>query len=178
MNDPDPTRHQNSPDDSSAPANPNEDVQYLGEVSHDGNSEAQNNEPYVAEIADEAKAGQIQPNSSSFKKHGIASTSASMVDKPPVEIAQEFKNISAIGGAVGAMVLGVWSIICALITPFAFISAVLALLMGIYGLSSRRKKLAVLGMLLGGLGLAMSLFETNEIISVYFAEEAAGNFDG
>ena len=91
----------------------------------------------------------------------------------PSPIAKELSNISANGGAVGAVVLGFWSILCSLITPFSVVNALLALLLGAYGLTSQKRKLAIAGMILGIIGGAMSLIETNEILNDYFAEEAA-----
>ena len=135
-------------------------------------------QPVVAEIAgpENLHASQSTFSSEELQSNG-AHPSEPQFDvsreylQPP--IASELRNLSAIGGAVGAVVLGVWSILCALITPFSAINAFLSLMLGAYGLSSPKRRLAMIGILLGIIGLAMSLSETNEILGNYFKEKAA-----
>lgn len=83
---------------------------------------------------------------------------------PTLDLDNELRNLSATGGAVAAFVLGIWSIISAMITFFAFIIAMLAIALGMYGLASSRKRLATIGIVLGLIGLLMSFMEISEWI--------------
>ena len=91
----------------------------------------------------------------------------------PVDIAAEFQNMAAIGGAVGALVLGSWSIIGAMLTPWSAINALIAIVMGFYGLKSKRKRMAVLGIVLAVFGLALSLMELDQNVSRWFSGESS-----
>jgi len=97
---------------------------------------------------------------------------------PPLDLGSELKNLSATGGAVGSFVLGIWSIISALITFFAFINAGLAILLGLYGLGSGRKKLAIAGIALGVVGLFMSFMEISEWVGNSISEAEQAEFEG
>jgi hypothetical protein len=57
-------------------------------------------------------------------------------------------NFAATGGAVAALALGLWSGLTCWLTPWTAVNAVLGLAMGIWGLKSPRKRIAV-----GGIGL-------------------------
>ena len=83
----------------------------------------------------------------------------------PAALPPAFQNLSAVGGAVGSAVLGVWSILGSLITPYSGIVAVLGLLFGIWGTSSPRRWLAAVGLALSIVGLIMSVFEVSNILS-------------
>lgn len=103
------------------------------------------------------------------KPHELAGDAKSTKSK--VDFDRELQNMSAIGGAVGGFVLGAWSIICSLITFFGFINAWLAIALGIYGLTSSRRGLAVIGIILGICGLFMSLMEFNQVVGEYFLNQ-------
>ena len=91
---------------------------------------------------------------------------------PNYQLPAGFENLSATGGAVGALVLGIWSILGSLLTPYAAINSILGIMLGFWGITSTRKKrLALIGIVLSGIGLAMSLFEVSRIISLFFADE-------
>lgn len=91
--------------------------------------------------------------------------------KPIYALPPGLENLAAVGGAVSAMVLGVFSVIGSLLTPYAAINSVLGMLLGAWGLTSRKKKLASVGIILCGIGMLMSLFEVRRIISLFFATE-------
>jgi hypothetical protein len=112
------------------------------------------------------------------KPTAIAGVARHASRRTVIDLDQELSNLSATGGAVGGFVLGLWSIVCSLITYFGFINAGLAILLGIYGLSSSRKRLAMVGILLGVCGLMMSLMEINEIVGDYLLnqQETGENF--
>ncbi|MCH2181867.1 MAG: hypothetical protein MK108_07670 [Mariniblastus sp.] len=91
----------------------------------------------------------------------------------PLPMPVNFQNLAAAGGSVGALVLGVWSIIGATLTPFSMINAIVGILMGFWGLTSTKKTMAIVGMVLCLIGLSLSVWEVNGFISNYFyrAEE-------
>lgn len=142
-------------------------------------SDEESPEDHVEQLADEP----VLDDSTSPVMAELAAATASYggtinpyLDKkaystPPLDLGDELKNLSATGGAVGGLVLGTWSIISAMITFFAFINAGLAILLGLYGLSSPRKKLAVAGIVLGVIGLFMSFMEISEWVGGATNEE-------
>ncbi len=65
---------------------------------------------------------------------------------PPMP--SEMDNVAAVGGAVAALVLGAWSLLGAFVTPWSIINAVLGIVLGIWGISSRRRRLAWIGIML------------------------------
>jgi hypothetical protein len=68
------------------------------------------------------------------------------------------KSLMAMGGTVGSLVLGLFSL---LISPFRFEGAVIALLglvMGIWGLYSPRRKLALAAMLICCLSIGLGAY--------------------
>ena len=91
----------------------------------------------------------------------------------PIPLPVNFQNLAAVGGSVGALVLGIWSIVGAALTPFSMINAILGILMGFWGLSSTKKTMATVGLALCIVGLALSLWDLNGVVSNYFyrAEE-------
>jgi hypothetical protein len=83
------------------------------------------------------------------------------------EMIDERRNsMMAMGGTVGSLVLGVFAAALAMLWPPAAAIAVLGLVMGIWGLYSPRRNLALLGMLLcclaiglGAYGVARSTYD-------------------
>ncbi|MDB4778118.1 hypothetical protein OAG68_01550 [bacterium] len=57
-------------------------------------------------------------------------------------------SVAANGGSIAAIILGVWSILGALFTSLSIVNSLLGILLGLWGLSSRKKGLAVLGIVL------------------------------
>ena len=91
--------------------------------------------------------------------------------KPHYVMPPGLENLAAVGGAVSAMVLGVFSVIGSLLTPYAAINSALGMMLGAWGLTSRKKKMASIGIVLCAVGMMMSLFEVRRIISLFFATE-------
>ena len=77
------------------------------------------------------------------------------------------ENMSANGGAVGALVLGVWCLAGSLITNWSIINGLIGLLMGLWGLTSRKRKTALIGICLCLVGIFLSLVQANEIINTF-----------
>lgn len=126
-------------------------------------SQISGNEPIEAELV-ETKAGDF--------RHLEASSETFLYPQElPNSYSNEFSNMASIGGAVGSVVLGAWSILSALITYFAFINSILAVVLGIYGLNSRRRLWAIVGIVLGAVGFIMSMMEVNQMLSNFFVEE-------
>lgn len=57
----------------------------------------------------------------------------------------EYENFRAVGGAVGALVLGVFSLIGIWFTPWAMVNAVIGIFMSLWGLGSKKKRMASIG---------------------------------
>ncbi len=95
---------------------------------------------------------------------------ATAVFAKPREMPANFQNLAAVGGAVGALLLGIWSIFGATISPYASINAMVGILMGFWGITSPRKKMAIIGIVLCLIGLGLSVWEVNGIISNYLMQ--------
>lgn len=120
---------------------------------------ADSSQPVVAELVGESRFGEVVPQPPTGKGKLLVRT---------VDPSAEFQNMAAVGGAVGATVLGAWSIVCALISPFAAVNALLGLALGLYGLASIRRRLAVVGIGLAVIGLVLSLMNINDVLSGFF----------
>jgi len=95
---------------------------------------------------------------------------ATEVFAKPREMPPNIQNLAAVGGAVGALLLGIWSIVGATISPYASINAAVGILMGFWGISSPRKKMAIIGLVLCMIGLGLSVWEVNGVISNYLMQ--------
>lgn len=61
-------------------------------------------------------------------------------------------SIAANGGSIASVVLGVWAIVGSLFTSISMVNSGMGVVLGIWGLSSRKKGLAVLGIVLCTVG--------------------------
>ena len=118
----------------------------------------------------EVRSGSSFLSQSDLRLHfGLGS--ATQVDRIrvfwPSGLVEEVENIAANGGAVGALVLGIWSLIGSFITNWSMINGVLGLLLGVWGLTSRRKRLAWTGILLCVVSILLSMIQVNEFIQLY-----------
>jgi hypothetical protein len=96
-------------------------------------------------------------------------------DVPPDP--EEMDNVAAIGGAVAAVVLGAWSIIGSLITTWSIINCILGIPLGIWGLTSPRRRWATVGIALCVIGFLLSTLQINEMIQALLrAREAEDGF--
>ncbi len=86
----------------------------------------------------------------------------------PRDMPADFQNLAAVGGSVGAVILGIWSIVGSIITPFSSINGLVGILMGIWGLQSSRKKMAITGIVLCGIGQIFCFLQLNDIVSDFF----------
>jgi hypothetical protein len=73
----------------------------------------------------------------------------------------------AMGGTVASLVLGVFSALLALAWPPAAVIAVLGLVMGIWGLYSPRRNLALVGMLLCCLAIGLGTYGVVRSVYIY-----------
>ena len=76
-------------------------------------------------------------------------------------------NISANGGAVGALVLGIWSLVGVFITNWSIINGILGLLLGFWGLTSGKRRMAWIGIGLCVLSIFLSLIQVSESVDAY-----------
>ncbi len=84
---------------------------------------------------------------------------------PP--IAGNLENMSANGGAIGSLVLGIWCVIGSFITNWSIINGLIGLLMGFWGLTSRKQRMAWIGITLCVIGIFMSLVQVSELVNMY-----------
>jgi hypothetical protein len=86
-------------------------------------------------------------------------------------------GLMAMGGTVTSLVLGVSGAVLALFWPPAAIIAIIGLGMGIWGLSSPKRNLALVGMLLCCLAIGIGAFGMARQISVAIQKNRAIPFD-
>lgn len=79
----------------------------------------------------------------------------------------ELEGIAANGGAVGAFVLGIWTILGSFWTHWSLVNGILGLILGFWGLTSKRRRLALIGIVLCLVGVALSMISIGDIISDY-----------
>jgi hypothetical protein len=98
--------------------------------------------------------------------HPLVQHAAADTFSPP-PISANLDNVSAIGGAVSALGLGVWAMIGAFITNWSIINAVIGLLLGFWGLTSYRRRMAWIGIVLCLISMFLSLIQVSEIVNTY-----------
>jgi hypothetical protein len=134
------------------------DATALTEVQNDDPSAPA--DPVMAEMAESAGdvlslAGGATLNPTHF----------SSIPAPPM--AGSLENMSANGGAIGSLVLGVWCVAGSFITNWSIINGVIGLLMGFWGLTSRKQRTAWVGIALCVIGIFLSLIQVSELINTY-----------
>lgn len=78
--------------------------------------------------------------------------------KTPPPIPSQFENLAASGGAVTAAVLGMMTLVGAWFSAIAAINGVLGVGMGLWGLASRHKRTAQVGIFLCILGIVLAIY--------------------
>jgi len=142
----------------------------------------QQNQPVEAQLADSAdvvveasvvdsgdqNTGELVTDFFKGKKSQIQMAAASVAVPPigalPPPLAKSMQNLSANGGAVGSLVLGIWCLIGSFITNWSIINGLLGLLLGVWGLTSRKKKMAWIGIALCVIGSLMAMIQIGEIV--------------
>ncbi len=76
-------------------------------------------------------------------------------------------NLSANGGAVGALVLGIWSIIGVFITNWSIINGVLGLLLGLWGLTSGKRRMAWIGIAFCLVSIFLAMIQVSDLVDAY-----------
>ncbi len=136
--------------------------------------------PVLAELVDPAPSaahavGKTESfNSDQIFKPGPGLATGGWVQATPQNLPPILQNISAVGGAVGSLVLGTWAILGSLLTPYSGINGLIGLGLGFWGLSSRKRLLAIIGIVLSLLAVGMSVLQVSEIISVYVLNPRQG----
>jgi len=83
----------------------------------------------------------------------------------PPPIPRSLQNISANGGAVGALVLGFWCLLGSFVTNWSIINGLLGLILGLWGLTSKKQKTAWIGIALCVLGILLSMVQISDIVN-------------
>lgn len=96
--------------------------------------------------------------------HPLAAPATSATSFDPVR-PNYHRNNAASGGAFGALILGIMSLIAGVFTVGGVVTGFIGLIMGIWGLYSKRRGTAVLGIMLCCLAIALSAFQG--IVFVY-----------
>ncbi|MFK7767338.1 MAG: DUF4190 domain-containing protein [Mariniblastus sp.] len=106
------------------------------------------------------------PSADEAEKTPIADSEAGLAfPQPPIE--NNMENMAANGGAIGALVLGIWVVVGSFITSWSLINGLLGLIMGFWGLTSRKQRMAWIGIALCLVGIFMCLVEVNQFINQY-----------
>ncbi len=119
----------------------------------------------VIETQEVTEASLADPISEA-EKALLAPAGAAFGSAPP--IAANMDNMAANGGAIGALVLGIWVIAGSFITSWSLINGLLGLIMGFWGLTSRKQRIAWIGISLCLIGIFMCLIEVNHLANQYF----------
>ncbi len=77
---------------------------------------------------------------------------------PPPIVADGMENFAAVGGSVAAVIIGSWGLLALTFTSWSFFNGLIGLPLGIWGLASANRKLAVLGIGLCLLTMLLALF--------------------
>lgn len=80
---------------------------------------------------------------------------------PPPIVADGMENFAAVGGSVAAVIVGSWGLLALTFTSWSFFNGLIGLPLGIWGLASANRKLAVLGIGLCLLTMLLALFRLN-----------------
>lgn len=147
----------------------NVDIVAGNQIESDPAPDQANTEPVEA-IAVETTDGDDQDDDSSpiMAEAVVESAPGDLAWKTPVPNTGNLENLPAKGGAIGSLVLGIWCVLGAFVTNWSIINGLIGLLMGLWGMASRKQKTALLGILLCVLGIFMSLIQFNELINTYF----------
>ena len=94
----------------------------------------------------------------------VAAASVATYRAPP-PLAKSLQNLSANGGAVGALVLGIWCFAGSFMTTWSIINGFLGMVLGFWGLSSRRQKTAWVGIALCLVGILLSLADISALVN-------------
>jgi hypothetical protein len=134
-------------------------------------------EPVLAEPAQRAEvvdAIAAEHDDNAFPNVDFGPTDHSLLAATP--IAGNLENMAANGGAIGSIVLGVWCVLGSFITNWSIINGVLGLLMGFWGLNSRKQRTAWIGIALCVLGILLALVQVSEMVNVYLNEVEEATF--
>ncbi|MEM7455167.1 MAG: hypothetical protein AAF456_12530 [Planctomycetota bacterium] len=90
---------------------------------------------------------------------------------PPLEapdISADLEAIAAGGGAVAATVLGLLTVGGSFVTNWSIINGIMGIMLGLWGLSSRRRRLAWIGLILCFVGSILSIISINDFINQWW----------
>lgn len=141
-------------------------------------------EIHVAEVVDDQvqrvdlaqplPTHQVVQSSLGWRETGSSMSSDSpLAYTAPPPIPEDMDNVAAVGGAVGALALGIWSIVGSFITPWSIVNSGLGILLGFWGITSRHRQWALFGMVLCVIGFVLTTIQINELIQYFFRAQEA-----
>ncbi len=135
-----------------------------------GESNAENaaqleQDPPMAELA---HVEAVEVAEASLEGSIVTPSGFALASQPP--LARNLENMSAKGGAIGAVVLGLWCVAGSFVTNWSIINGILGILLGVWGLTSRNKRMAWFGLTLCLIGVFLSLIQVSELVNEYLNE--------
>ena len=141
------------------------DIQFMGDVENRVPPLALSKRPpLIIADGDPAKEAEDVPGELAVATDGDGAEPGDAKQRaiPPVRhrmILSPFarENVASVGGAVSSIALGGLAIVGAFFTPLSAINSVLGLILGLWGLDSPRKRMALCGILMSVLGFVIAL---------------------
>jgi hypothetical protein len=127
-------------------------------------------QPVDVEIAKIAARESARSNDGAGQRPAPRLTTAEVIDARRA-------GMMAMGGTVTSLVLGIFSAVFAVFWPPAAVVAVLGLAMGLWGLSSPRRNLALVGMLLCCLAIGIGAYGFARSISIAMQKNRPVQFE-
>jgi hypothetical protein len=123
-----------------------------------------------------ATLGSGQPAVAPGRQHGNFGIQAGKLSTADV-VAAHTAAMMAMGGTVASLVLGAFAALLSIYWPPAAIVAVVGLVMGIWGLSSPRRNVALVGMLICCLAIGIGAVGVARNISTYLKQNSPITID-
>ena len=144
------------------------DFHSVEETAADSGSAVDNPASDTSQIHEAELANPVADGQDNFDtKNALLATPAGLGFSNAPPIASNMENMAANGGAVGALVLGIWVVLGSFITSWSLINGILGLVMGFWGLTSRKQRMAWVGIALCLVGIFMCLVEVNQVVNEY-----------
>ncbi len=125
--------------------------------------------PEQTDLPSTAAGDQAAEESNKLPVAEVVSPESYFVAPPGIvtapNISEDLQAIAAKGGAVGAVVLGVMAIAGSFITNWSIVNGLMGLALGLWGLTSRRRGLAWIGLILCLIGSVLAVASISDLVS-------------